>query len=573
MKRTLAILLTSLLSALGDPAPNVILILTDDQGYGDLSCHGNPVLKTPELDKLYADGFRFTNFHTSPFCTPTRASLMTGRYPAATGAFRTSSGRTMMHTDETTIAELFSASGYKTALIGKWHLGDNAPHRPQDRGFQEVVWHKAGGIGQAPDYWGNDYFDDTYERNGKLEKFEGYCTDVWFRESMRFIEECKDEPFFLYLPLNAPHGPYFVGEEWKKPYLSADQDGYYSNFLGMIANIDYNFGLLQAKLKELSLEENTIVIFMSDNGTACGAKFKGLDSLPQGGYNAGLRGKKSSIYEGGHRVPFLIRWPAGGVKGGKDVDQLTAHLDLLPTLAKVCGVDVPDDLDLDGRSFHTLLEDPKADAHRDHIILQYHGGAGLKYDFDPWINTCIMHGPWRLINEKELYHIDRDRAQQQNVFDQHPEVVAKMREFYPAFWEKVSPRMTAVSIDIGNPNDNPTVLSSQDWYMPKGNPPWSSGQVAKRPKVTGPWNLNVKTAGKYHFKLRQLPEEAQKPMVGVVSAKLEINGQTKTVEVSEGAMAAEITVDLPEGLTTLKTYLTYTDGSVGGAYYAEVELQ
>ena len=182
--------------------PNVILIMTDDQGYGDLGCHGNPVLKTPNLDQLFRESVRLTDFHVSPFCTPTRAALMTGRYPARTGAYRTSSGRTMLHTDERTIANVFADAGYVTGMVGKWHLGDNAPHRPQDRGFQDVVWHRCGGIGQASDYYGNDYFDDTYERNGKYEKFNGYCTDVWFAEAMRFAEENREKPFFLYLATN-----------------------------------------------------------------------------------------------------------------------------------------------------------------------------------------------------------------------------------------------------------------------------------------------------------------------------------------------------------------------------------
>lgn len=173
---TMTILLTSLLAenATAVDRPNVILIMTDDQGYGDLGCHGNPVLKTPHLNQLYHESVRLTDFHVSPFCTPTRAALMTGRYPARTGAYRTSSGRTMLHTDERTIANLFAEAGYVTGMVGKWHLGDNAPHRPQDRSFQNVVWHRCGGIGQASDYYGNDYFDDTYERNGTYEKFKGY---------------------------------------------------------------------------------------------------------------------------------------------------------------------------------------------------------------------------------------------------------------------------------------------------------------------------------------------------------------------------------------------------------------
>ncbi len=215
--------------------PNVILVMTDDQGYGDLSCHGNPVLKTPHLDRLHAESVRFTDFHVSPFCTPTRAALMTGNHVGYTGAFRTSSGRTLMHRDEKTLANLLADAGYVTGMVGKWHLGDNAPHRPQDRGFQDVVWHRCGGIGQASDHWGNDYFDDIYERNGEFEQFEGYCTDVWFREGMRFIEEKQDKPFFLYLALNAPHGPYRVPEKWAAPY-KGNPDVSNPNFYGMIAN-------------------------------------------------------------------------------------------------------------------------------------------------------------------------------------------------------------------------------------------------------------------------------------------------------------------------------------------------
>ena len=190
--------------------PNVILIMTDDQGYGDIACHGNPIIKTPCIDRLYAESLRLTNFHVSPYCTPTRAALMTGRYPARTGAYRTSSGRTMLHRDEQTIANIFSDAGYATGMIGKWHLGDNAPHRPQDRGFQEVLWHRCGGVGQASDYYRNDYFDDTYERNGVFEKFTGYCTDIWFNEAKHFVERHQKEPFFLYLATNAPHSPYRV---------------------------------------------------------------------------------------------------------------------------------------------------------------------------------------------------------------------------------------------------------------------------------------------------------------------------------------------------------------------------
>ncbi|MCK4999127.1 MAG: sulfatase-like hydrolase/transferase, partial [Anaerohalosphaera sp.] len=182
--------------------PNVILIITDDQGYGDLACHGNKIIKTPNMDSLYAQSTRLTNFHVGPTCAPTRAALMTGRYCNRTGVWHTVMGRSMLRKDETTIANVFTDTGYKTAFFGKWHLGDNYPFRPQDRGFQEVLAHGGGGITQAPDHWNNDYFDDTYFHNGTHKKCTGYCTDVWFENAIKFIEQNKNRPFFCYLATN-----------------------------------------------------------------------------------------------------------------------------------------------------------------------------------------------------------------------------------------------------------------------------------------------------------------------------------------------------------------------------------
>ena len=550
--------------------PNVILIMTDDQGYGDLSCHGNPVLKTPNLDRLHSEAVRFTDFHVSPFCTPTRAGLMTGRYPGRTGAYRTSSGRTLMHMDERTVADVFSSHGYVTGMIGKWHLGDNAPHRPQDRGFQDVVWHRCGGVGQASDYWGNDYFDDTYERNGKFEKFEGYCTDVWFAEARRFLEENQDKPFFLYLATNAPHGPYRVDPEWSKPYIGKAGWGNGPQFYGMVANIDHNLGLLREHLDTLGLSENTILIFMTDNGTANGAKFEGLTSEAIQGFNAGMRGKKSSIYEGGHRVPFFMYWPAGGLVGGRDITSLTAHIDVLPTLADLCGIKVPSSHGLNGISFADLLKDSHASGHRDHLVVQFQGGPYFRAMPKAWEYACVLKDHWRLIDGKELYDLARDPAQRRDVSAEHPHVASALRAYYPAFWDSVSPRMTPVSIDLGNPADNPTVLCSQDWYMPTGNPPWNFGAINKRPRVTGPWMVNVKKAGRYRFTLRQLPAEAD-TTIKAVGAKITIAGQEEACSIETGSQGVVFEMDLPVGKTALKTYLYDEKGEAGGAYFTEVE--
>ena len=550
--------------------PNVILVMTDDQGYGDLSCHGNPILKTPHLDQLYRDSVRFTDFHVSSFCTPTRAALMTGRYPGRTGAYRTSSGRTMMHADEKTIADVFAAHGYATGMVGKWHLGDNAPHRPQDRGFQDVLWHRCGGVGQASDYWGNDYFDDTYERNGKFEKFTGYCTDVWFAEALRFIETHQDRPFFLYLATNAPHGPYRVDAKWSDPYRDQATWRSAAEFYGMIANLDHNMGTLRNRLDALGLAENTILIFMTDNGTSNGAAFPGLDTEASQGFNAGMRGKKSSIYEGGHRVPFFIHWPAAKLTGGRDVTSIAAHIDVLPTLAELCGISIPESHQPDGVSWARKLQDPDAPAPRDHLIVQYQGGPHFRTVPKPWYYACVLKDRWRLLDGHKLYDLGTDPAQQNDVSDAHPDVVAALRALYPPFWESVSPRMVPVSIDLGTSAENPVVLCSQDWYMPTGNPPWNFGQIKKLVRVTGPWMVHVRKAGRYRLTLRQWPALADRPLVAV-RAKVQIAGNERQAAVKPGSKQVVFELDLPAGKTELRTWLFDAKGNAGGAYFTEVE--
>ena len=573
----IAVVLCSPLFA--SPRPNVIVVMTDDQGYGDLSCHGNPVLKTPHLDRMHGDAVRFTDFHVSPFCTPTRAALMTGNHPGSTGAYRTSSGRTMMHPDEKTVADLFAGAGYATGMVGKWHLGDNAPHRPQDRGFQDVLWHRCGGIGQASDYWGNDYFDDTYERagvgnmQGRFQKFEGYCTDVWFREGLRFVERNKDKPFFLYLALNAPHGPYRVPPEWAQPYEDREEVSN-PNFLGMVANIDHNMGLLRKRLAELALEDHTILVFMTDNGTSAGARFDGLDSEAVSGFNAGMRGRKSSIYDGGHRVPFFIHWPRGGLTGGRDIDTLSAHIDVLPTLADLCGIPVPEGYEPDGISLKPLLDGSEDPWPRKHHVIQYHGGAGAgALPAQPLAHSVVLTERWRLVNQngQYLYDMQVDPAQRQDVSREYPEVVNRLRKAYRPFWNKVSVRMRPVRIHLGDPAQNPTKLCSQDWYLEKGNPPWNFRTIRKLPRVTGSWMVEVRQAGRYAFTLRQWPVAAEKPLVAV-RAKIAIAGKEKEMLVSPGSEEARLELDLSVGSFELQTFLYDEAGRAGGAYFTDVEL-
>src|SRR5262249_27458682 len=279
--------------------PNVIIVLSDDQGYGDFSCHGNPVLKTPNLDKLHAQSVRLTDFHVAPMCTPTRSQLMTGQDALRNGACSVCAGRSMIRPGIATMAQHFAPNGYRTGHFGKWPLGDSNPNLPHQRGFHETVYHLGWGITSMADLWQNDYFDGRFRHNGVLKPYKGYCTDVWFDLAMSWIKERrqKDEPFFVYLATNAAHGPHWVPDKYKRPYEGKGP----AAFFGMIANLDENLGRLDAFLRDQGLWDNTLLIYMNDNGGTAGVNV----------YNAGMRGRKTEYYEGGHRAVCFTRWPAG----------------------------------------------------------------------------------------------------------------------------------------------------------------------------------------------------------------------------------------------------------------------
>ncbi|MBT5536454.1 arylsulfatase, partial [Candidatus Poribacteria bacterium] len=397
--------------------PNVVFVITDDQGYGDLACHGNPVIHTPNLDEMHGESVRLTNFHVGPTCAPTRAGLMTGRYCNCTGVWHTIGGRSLLRKDEVTMGDVFRAGGYRTGMFGKWHLGDNYPFRPHDRGFDEAVYHGGGGVSQTPDHWGNDYFDDTYMVNGEPTKFEGYCTDVWFDQAMAFIERSADAPFLCYVSTNAPHGPFRVADSYSRRYRGRVPDAR-ARFYGMITNIDENLARLRAKLRDLDIERDTILIFMTDNGTAAGCGLD-RDGFVRDGYNAGMRGVKGSEYDGGHRVTFFMRWPAGGLTEGRDVDTLTANIDILPTLADMCGIPGPDSSAIHGQSILALVNGD-ADGWPERVIVTDSQRVEMPIK---WRKSATMTDRWRLVNGEELYDIRPDPEQRVDVADQHPAVV------------------------------------------------------------------------------------------------------------------------------------------------------
>jgi len=542
--------------------PNVILVMTDDQGYGDLGCHGNDVIVTPNIDAFYAQSIRLTDFHVDPTCSPTRSALMTGHYSSRTGVWHTIMGRSLLGRDEATMADVFSASGYKTAIFGKWHLGDNYPYRPQDRGFQEVLIHGGGGVGQGPDYWGNDYYDDTYLHNGKEEKFEGYCTDVWFDGVLKFIEANRNRPFFCYVPTNAAHGPYNVADKYSKPYRDKGVEKNQANFYGMITNIDENMGRLVRRLKELDLEENTILIFMTDNGTS-------------GSYAGGMRGKKGSEYEGGHRVPFFVRWPGGGLTGPADIDRLSAHIDVLPTLIELCGLKKPQAVKFDGDSLAPLL---KGDSKNwpDRTLLVH--SQRIEHP-EKWRKSAVMTQRWRLINGKELYDIGADPAQKNDVAAGNPAVIEKLRQSYEVWWADLSKGFDDYcEIVLGSDKQNPTRLMSHDWHGP--NPPWNQGAVRNASQTNGFWAVEVERDGTYEFALRRWAAEVNAPINASVDGGKAINATKARISIADidqskpvvgDATEVKFQVKLKAGKTRLQTWFADEQGASRGAYYVYVK--
>ena len=547
--------------------PNVVLVITDDQGYGDLSCTGNPALKTPNIDNLRTQGTFLDNYHVDPTCAPTRSALMTGRYSDRVGVWHTVMGRNMLRRRETTMADIFTANGYATAMFGKWHLGDVYPYRPEDRGFGHCVYHRAGGVGQAPDYWGNDYFDDTYIVDGKHQRFEGFCTDVWFREGKKFIRENKDRPFFAYLATNAPHGPYYSPEKYAAPY-EGNPDINNAAFCGMVANIDQNMADLMTFLKQEGLAENTILVFTTDNGTA-----GGLSKDGKKGYDGGMRGRKGSEYEGGHRVPFIIRWPNGKIAAGKTIDRLTAHVDILPTLIDLCGLSAPQ-IKFDGSSLRELLyTDGKKWPDRSLVVESQRVIDPVK-----WRKCAVMSDRWRLVNGKELYDLKADPKQQTNVAAEHPEVFERLRGQYEKFWSDVSQEHDLTSYMVIGSDRAPIVtLCSHDWLIEE-LPPWNQTHIIKGAvAVPARWAVEVEQDGDYEISLRRWPAEADKGIndgtygkaFNFKKARMRIGDVDETMEIPPGAKEVTFKVKLKKGLAELKP-LFIGDELEATPYYAYV---
>lgn len=516
--------------------PNILVLVTDDQGFGELSCHGNPLLQTPHLDRLHDESIRLADFHVAPMCTPTRGQLLSGVDALRNLAFNVSSGRTMLRRDLPTMPDLFAAAGYSTGIFGKWHLGDNYPYRPQDRGFRESVWFPSSHIGSAPDFWDNDYFDDVYQHNGEPCRFTGYTTDVFFGEAIRWIREQREagRPFLCYLSTAAPHAPLFVPPQYREtmepvvagaslPHMEPDVRGQLTRSLGMLANIDENVGRLEAFLRDAGLRENTIVVFLTDNGSTFGPSY----------FNAGMRGGKRTLWEGGHRVPCFIRWPAGIQQPAHDIAELTQVQDLLPTLLDLAGVKAPaEGTGFDGTSLAGVLRgDPgqsvlSARGQLDRIlrermlVVQF---TGTENPVPKRGDACVMWRRWRLLQNRELYDLSADPEQKQDVSADHPDIVARMQAHYAGWWDGVSPHLDDMErMIIGHKAEPESLLSPCEWrdvFFDQGE------QVRRGDRKNGVWHAEVACEGFYEFELRRWPREREAALTAGLPAVTLTDGE------------------------------------------------
>ncbi|MEL7499465.1 MAG: arylsulfatase [Planctomycetota bacterium] len=547
--------------------PNVILIMTDDQGIGDFGCMGNPKVQTPNVDAMFERSARFTHFYVSPVCSPTRASLMTGRYNYRTRVVDTYIGRSMMEPEEVTLAERFKRADYATGIFGKWHLGDCYPMRPHDQGFDRAVVHRGGGIGQSSDPMGaaGAYTDPILQHNGVDVQESGYCTDVYYDHAIDFIERSHREskPFFVYLPDNCPHGPFDdVPKKWWDVYrdqdLSNDQlptvaDGYpvrkgskrdiTNRVFAMISNIDENIGRLQKKLDQLGITDNTIVIFMTDNG-------------PNGErYTCGLRGRKTSVYEGGIRTLFLMQWP-NKIKSKSTHPEIAAHIDLVPTLVDACQLPaVADEPKLDGISLYPIVsgDSPVWKDQRSHLFFQVHrGNTPVKYH-----HFAVRDHQFKLVHHSgfgaesfegeptfELFDLKNDPYEKTDIASQHPDQVASLRQAYDDWFADVSTtrpdNYVPPRIVVSPAQENPLLLSRQDARRPKGVP----RDVAA---LADFWRL---TSPKVHDASVRL--YFRRPVSGTIQLHV---GDTRLAIPIDNAEVANSKCQIPKGDFEIKAYL------------------
>lgn len=468
--------------------PNVIVILSDDQGWGDLSLHGNKNLSTPNIDSLAKDGAQFERFYVCPVCSPTRAEFLTGRYHPRGGVYSTSAGGERLDLDEMTIADTFKAAGYRTAAFGKWHNGMQFPYHPNARGFDLFY-------GFCSGHWGN-YFNPMLERNNQIVTGKGFCIDDFTSQALEFIENSGEEPFFAYLPFNTPHSPMQVPDRfWAKfkdfELKMHNRDpkrenlGHIRAALAMCENIDWNVGRILKKLDELNIADNTIVVYFCDNG-------------PNGTrWNGDMKGRKGSTDEGGVRSPLLVRWPAK-VKPGTRITTNGAAIDLLPTLSDLAGIEVASEKPLDGVSLKPwLLSYPDILWPKRRIFSHWRGRVAVRTE------------EFLLDHQGKLFTVRVDKGQRTDVSREHPEVAEELREAVADWKAAMLPQLEKDDrpFVIAHPDSRFTQIPARDGIAHGGiersnrfpNCSYFTNWKSLDGKIT--WTAEVEAPGEYEVEL------------------------------------------------------------------------
>lgn len=543
--------------------PNVILILGDDQGYGDLGCTGNHIIKTPNIDKLHSEGIFLSDFSVCPVSSPTRSSIMTGRESLRTGICDTYNGGTTMSPEEVTIAEILKSSGYATAVFGKWHLGDNYPSRPMEQGFDEALVHGGGGIGQPGDilnYHKGDssYFNPTLWHNGEITQTEGYCSDVFGSAAVDFIEKSdSNTPFFIYLAFNAPHTPLQLPQEYYDIYKDCDPSKGFDNLYmpemsendkeaarkvyGMVTNIDDNVGRVMTALEEKGIEDNTLVIFLTDNGPE------------QRRYTGGFYKTKGTVYQGGVHVPCIMHMPKK--LGSGEVGYPSAHIDLLPTISSICNVPLPDTLELNGQNILPEILDKKANGDRS-FYYSWVRRAPLLYK-----NIAIRDGVFKLVGDAgadakvtdfKLFNLDNDLSEQNNIVNDNIDLATEMKAKLDYWYKDIiaSKHLYSTPITIGSQHENPVYLNRNDAFGEEGL--WT------QENIYGYWNVDIEQSGEYDITCVFV-----KPLTEAGTLKMRI-GNVSYEHANSELGVSEITVKdvyLTEGIGDFRPWYISQGGS------------
>ncbi len=536
--KTLALLLVkSTVVATAAAPPNVLLILVDNQSYFELSCHGHDQLQTPHIDALASECVDFVNAHAPPFCSPSRAALLTGRYALRSGIHNAIGGVSILHRDEVTLANYLKGIGYATAIFGKWHLGMSYPYHPLQRGFDDVFVHGGGGIGQLEDFYGNRHLNATWDHNGVPTKSTGFSSDVLFARAKDFIEAEREGPFFCFLSTPATHTPYEAEPVAMSRIRERDVEAREADLklYSMIENIDVNVGSLMDHLDALGLRENTLVIFATDQGMN-----------DRGAATPRFEEKRSAhpvAWDEKHQVTCMMRYPP--LTTGKACDALIGMVDIAPTILDLCGVPGPSSLD--GRSLRPLLGGKTSQWHDERtLIVQCPRGRIRK----PWENAAIKTQRWRLIGGNMLFDIAADPGQRTNVAETFPDIVANLSSTYETFWHSLPHPDTLLSRHLlGAPEAPQTRLNGMDWY--RGGAPWHQLHL-KRQRQNGVWAVTVAQSGKYRFELRWYPREAP-TAIGAIGASVRVGSTFAHQTMTPEADHVMIELDLTEGDYDMET--------------------